>query len=178
METRDTAILVIDTQEKLIRVIENKEMIVKNIKKLLEACFLLGVNSYFTEQNPLKLGKTISILLANNPRSIAGKMSFSCMECTKIIRQLKEEGVKNIILTGIETHVCVQQSALELIDDGFNVYIPIDGVGSRNYMDHEIAQTRIQSAGGVISTTESIIFELCKTADRKEFRSISKLIKE
>ena len=83
----------------------------------------------------------------------------------------------NILICGFETHICVQQTALDLLNSDFNVFIPIDAVGSRVLIDHKTALKRLESAGAIISTTESVIFEWCKTADRQEFKLISQLIK-
>jgi len=95
-----------------------------------------------------------------------------------LMKHLKDKKIKNILLCGVETHICVQQTALDLFTLDYNVFVAIDAVGSRNIIDHEVALRRIENAGGIISTTESVIFEWCKSADRNEFRDLSGIIKK
>ena len=82
-----------------------------------------------------------------------------------------------MIICGFETHICIQQSVLEFLKKGYQVQIISDAMGSRNNIDHEIALQRMLQKGAIITTTESIIFEICKTADRKEFKEIRNIIK-
>ena len=177
MESKDTLLMIIDVQEKLVQSIKNKQDILFNIKQLIDAANLLSVSKFFSEQNPSKLGPTVSLLSKSAKDIMASKMSFSCIKCGELQRILLDRNIRNLLLCGIETHVCVQQTALDFLNQGFNVHIAIDGVGSRNDLDHQTALKRIESAGGIITTTESIIFEWCRNADRKEFRRISEIIK-
>ena len=177
MEANDTGLLVIDVQEKLITPIKNKEMILVNIKKLIDAGKILKMNNFFTEQNPNKLGSTVESFFCDQEKEIYAKMSFSCFSCETLIKSLEDKKITNLLLCGIETHVCVLQTALDLISCGFNIYVAIDAMRSRNTIDHDIAIRRLQSAGAILATTESAIFEWCKTADRVEFKEISKIIK-
>ena len=114
-------------------------------------------------------------IIRNKPFS---KKSFSCKGCPEIRDYLQLNQIRDILICGIETHICVQQTALELAEMEYKVYIPIDAVGSRNQIDHEISLKRVQSSGITLTTTESIFFEWCRTSDRSEFRAISKLAKE
>ena len=178
MRESHTSLLVIDLQRKLINNIAHKDLIVWNTRKLIEATKILSMQIKSTEQNPNKLGPTITEiddLLDEKPFS---KMSFSCIECKGLIDGYISSSVDTILICGIETHVCVQQTALDLISEGFNVYIVIDAIGSRNILDHEIAIKRLAYAGAILSTTESAIFELCSTAQRPEFNKISSIIKK
>ena len=104
-------------------------------------------------------------------------MAFSCANCREIIEYLIKYKPKNIILSGIETHVCILQSALDLIETGVKVFVPIDGTGSRKRLDHKTAINRMEYSGAIITSTESVIFELCKTSDRAEFKPLSLIIK-
>ena len=176
-ESMDIALLIIDAQEKLITSIENKELILGNINKLIESSLILRVHQYFTEQNPEKLGSTTQSITKDKQIKSYSKMSFSCIECKGLIRDIKTKNIKNLVLCGIETHICVQQTAIDLKNRGINIFVPIDAVGSRYSIDHETAIRRLQYAGVIITSTESIIFEWCKSADREEFKSISNIVK-
>ncbi len=172
-----SALLIIDVQDKLIKGINNKEIILYNIKKLIDTSNILKIHNFFTEQYPLKLGTTVQSITKDNQNEIFSKLSFSCLGCNELLNTIQKRKVKNLILCGIETHVCVLQTSLDLIDKGFNVFISLDATGTRKSIDHEVAIRRLELNGAIVSTTESIIFELCKTADREEFKSISEIIK-
>ena len=170
------ALLIIDIQEKIIRPIFDKDLIIKNVKKLINAYQILEENIFVSEQNPLKLGVTIPELTP-----IAGfrkfeKMEFSLAKIEEFTKEIKNQKVTNIIVCGIETHICIQQTVLDCLKKGFKVFLISDSMGSRNMLDHEIALQRMVQKGAILTTTESIIFELCKTADRKEFKEIRNII--
>ena len=104
-------------------------------------------------------------------------MSFSCAECQDLIKELESRKINNIFLVGIETHICILQSAFDLNRIGFNVQVIADSVMSRKKIDHEIALKRISQSGIQVSTTEAAIFELCKTALHPNFRELSRIVK-
>ena len=170
------ALLIIDVQEKIIRAIFNKDLITKNIKKLIDAYQILEENIFISEQNPLKLGATIPELLPKTGFKKIEKMEFSLASIKEFLRELKNKKITNLIVCGIETHICIQQTVLDCLQKGFEVILVSDAMSSRNRIDHEIALKRMIQKGAILTTTESIIFELCKTADRKEFKEIRKII--
>ena len=170
------ALLIIDVQEKIIRAIFKKDSITKNIKKLIEVYQILEENIFISEQNPFKLGTTISELLPKNGFKKIEKMEFSLANIQEFLEELKNKKSTNLIFCGIETHICIQQTALDCLQKGFEVILVSDAMSSRNRLDHEIALQRMVQHGAILTTTESIIFELCKTADRKEFKEISNII--
>ena len=171
------ALLLIDVQEKIINPINNKDSIIKNIKKILCAYQILDKNIFLSEQNPIKLGGTINELVPKVDFKKYTKMEFSLANKKDLFEELYNQKITNLIICGIETHICVQQSVLEFLRKGFEVVLLSDAVGSRKVIDHEIALQRMLHNGAIITTTESIIFELCKTSDRKEFKEISNIIK-
>ena len=171
------ALLLIDIQEKIINPINNKDSITKNIHKLLSAYQILDENIFISEQNPIKLGKTVPKLLPKKGFNKIQKMDFSLASCQNLSEKLNNKKITNLIICGFETHICIQQSVLELLQKGFEVLVISDAIGSRNNLDHEIALQRMLNKGAIITTTESIIFELCKTSDRKEFKEIRNIIK-
>ena len=179
MNPADSALVVIDVQEKLIPHIRDHESISWNIGRLMTGAELLGIRIVATEQYPQGLGRTIGEIRDRlNHRPIAEKTMFSCRECAEVFTQLYGQGVHKLLLTGIETHVCVAQSALDFIAAGFAVYVCVDAVGSRHLIDHETALRRLENSGAVPITSEAALFEWCEQADRKEFKSISKLVQE
>ena len=137
------ALLIIDVQEKIIRAIFKKDSITKNIKKLIDAYQILEENIFISEQNPLKLGVTIPELLP-----IAGfrkfeKMEFSLSKSKEFLRELKDKKITNLIVCGIETHICIQQTVLDCLQKGFEVILISDAMGSRNRVDHELSLIHI-----------------------------------
>ena len=170
------ALLIIDVQEKIIRTIFNKESITKNIKKLIEAYQILEENIYVSEQNPFKLGASIPELLPKTRFKKFEKMEFSLANIQELLNELKNKKITNLIVCGLETHICIQQTVLDFLQQEFEVILISDAMGSRNRVDHEIALQRMIHSGAILTTTESMIFELCKTADRKEFKEIRNII--
>ena len=170
------ALLIIDIQEKIIRPIYDKDPIIKNIKKLINAYQILEENIFISEQNPLKLGVTMPELLPIIGFRKIEKMEFSLAKLKDFIKELENKKITSLIVCGIETHICIQQTVLDCLQKGFEVILISDATGSRNRVDHEIALQRMTQGGAILTTTESIIFELCKTADREEFKEIRNII--
>ena len=173
----ETLLLIVDVQQKLIKNIKDNQQLIFNIKKLVDTCNLLNVRIAITEQNPLKLGKTLESITGNNEYPKFEKMEFSCSKNKKFINYINEYDFKNIIVCGIESHICILQTSIDLLQQGLNILIPRDAIGSRNEIDNETAFLRLILSGAVASTTESLICELCKTANRTEFRDVSKILK-
>lgn len=176
--SRDTAaLLVVDIQAKLIPHMQNQEALVWNTRRLIDGAAVLGIPVFCTEQYPKGLGSTVPILAerltVNDEKSL-----FSCRDCANVLAQLKKKNRHQILLCGIETHVCVQQTALDLLAMGFDVFLAADAVGSRYAMDHQVALQRMQAAGVSLATTESALFEWCEVSGTHEFKRISSLVRE
>ena len=174
---RQTALLIMDAQAKIINPIKNRDLILENIYKLLKAYEILGENIYISEQNPLKLGSTVEKLLPKTDFKVFEKMDFSIANNKQLNNELSINKIKQLIICGFETHICIQQSVLGLLKNNFRVYIAADSMSSRKTIDHDIAVKRMQSEGAIVSTSEAIIFELCETSSRIEFKNISNIIK-
>lgn len=170
-------LLVIDVQEKLVPAIHRSSEIVGNCRDLLEASSLLDVPVYATEQYPGGLGGTVTELAGLIP-ACPEKKRFSAAEVLDWGLDVDGHSRNQVVICGIEAHVCVMQTALDLLTEGFAVHLPIDAVGSRSVVDHNTAIERMRDCGAVVTTTETAIFELCETADAPEFREISRLIRE
>lgn len=177
MSREDSALLVVDVQEKLIPHIRDHERLVWNIRRLLDGAKLLGVPAAATEQYPQGLGNTVAVLrerLAAPP----AKLRFSCLECQSVFDGFAAASRRKILLAGIEAHVCVAQTAHDLLAQGWRVYLAVDAIGSRHVLDADVALNRLAAAGAVLTTTEAVLFEWCYAAGTPEFKQISQLVRE
>ena len=177
MSIGETALLVVDVQEKLVPVIADHERVVFNIRRLIGGAKILGVPVVATEQYRKGLGPTVPEL-AGQLGPIPDKLTFSCCGCPEVFAQLRSVGIHKILVAGIEAHVCVQQTVLDLLGDGWRVYLAVDAVGSRNPLDRDTALRRMDSSGAVLTTTEAALFEWCQVAGTPEFKEISRLVRE
>src|SRR5262245_9582574 len=134
----DTSLLVIDMQEKLVPKIHGADAVVRNVSFLIDGARLLGLPVQATEQYPKGLGPTVAALRDRLPER-PDKVGFSCCAVPSVVESLQEAARPKVLLAGIETHVCVQQTALDLLNRGFRVYVAADAVGSRYPLDHELA---------------------------------------
>ena len=130
-----------------------------------------------TEQYPDKLSATVPEL-KQRLGPIPDKLSFSACVCGSIFEAWRAAGLYRVLVTGIETHVCVQQTAIDLAADGWMVYLAVDAVGSRRDIDYQTALRRMESAGIILTSTEAAMFEWCRVAGSPEFKKISALAKE
>ena len=177
MNRNDTGLLVIDLQTKLLEKISHKDKIIPKTLLLVEGAKILGVPVFATEQYPKGLGPTVpelAGLLANKLE----KISFSCGVLPEVVKFFKSKSAKKILLAGIETHVCVLQTALDLMEQGFDVYLAVDAVGSRHEQDREWALRRLETAGVILTTAEAALFEWTEKAGTPEFKEISRLVME
>lgn len=177
MNADDTALLVVDVQERLTPAIRESDRVVWNIRRLLDGAQALGVATLATEQYPGKLGPTLPVL-AERLGERPSKTLFSCRECSEYFEKWQAEGRHRVLISGVETHVCVQQTALDLLAAGMRVYLAVDAVGSRFPQDRDTALRRMEAAGVTLTTTEAALFEWCVAAGTDAFRAISKLAKE
>jgi nicotinamidase-related amidase len=171
------ALLVVDVQDKLLERIGNREALIANAVKLVKAAQILHLPVWATEQYPRGLGPTTAVLAELIPNRPA-KTTFHCCAVPQLLEQLYGRQTRHVTLVGIEAHVCVAQTALELLGLGFKVQVAADAVGSRHKIDWEFALRRLEHAGAVISTSEAVVFEWTERSDRAEFKAISALIKE
>lgn len=178
MNRENSAVVVIDVQEKLLPHIAGNERMLWNIGRLLDGARTLDVAVVATEQYPRGLGQTVAQLAQRIEAAIPDKTMFSCRECTDLVAQLNSANIYHLVLVGIETHVCVAQSALDLMAAGFSVYVCVDAVGSRFDIDRETALRRLEYSGVTPTTTEAVLFEWCETAGTAEFKAISKLVQQ
>ena len=177
MSPDDTALVVVDVQEKLAPLIHGGGRVIWNVGRLIDAAEVFQMPVMITEQYPQGLGKTVGEI-ARRVASAHEKLSFSCAECAGPLAELSQRGINRLLLAGIETHVCVQQSALDLLSSGFDVYLAVDATGSQCAINAEVAVRRLDSSGVTITTTEAAIFEWCRVASAPQFKQISRIVRE
>jgi nicotinamidase-related amidase len=179
MFTRNnTILLVIDMQERLLPKIEDSENLTKNTAILIQCCKILNLPALVTEQYPEGVGPTVSALLPDLDHCPKiSKKTFSCLREPLFRKTLESAARKQIIIAGIETHVCVFQTAADLIQEGYEVQVVQDAVGSRTSANKKIGLERMRSKGVDITSMESVVFELLETSVCAEFKQVLRLIK-
>jgi nicotinamidase-related amidase len=175
MSRSDTSLLVIDVQTKLMDKMAERDRIVANIARLIDGATLLGLFVQATEQYPKGIGPTVPELAHRLPLR-PEKMTFSCCGLPEVTEQIRSRRVRNVLLAGIETHVCVQQTALDLVAAGFRVFVAADAVASRKQTDRDVGLARMERSGVILTTTEAALFEWTERAGTAEFKQISKLV--
>lgn len=170
--------LIIDIQEKLYPVIAEKENLLASCVKLTTGLQILKIPIAVTQQYSKGLGETVSeISSLFQPFSYIEKNSFSCLDEPAYAEFLACSGKTNVLLCGIESHVCVLQTAIDLLEMGYKPIVISDCISSRQLAEKQVVLQRLALEGIRISTVESILFELTRFATAPEFRSISKLVK-
>lgn len=179
MLKRDQSIVtLIDVQEKLLRVMHEPELLEQNLSKLLRGMKVLDVPVLWLEQYPEGMGPTQSSLAEiMNDESPLSKKCFSACGLDPFNDQLESSGRKQVIVCGIETHVCVYQSVSDLLEAGYEVQVVADGVSSRAVSNRDYALRIMKGMGARLTTVEMVLFELLKTAGAEEFRQISRIIR-
>lgn len=180
LEPAKAVLIVIDVQERLCAAMDQGVLaqLVRNTGILLESARELALPVIFTEQYVKGLGPTLAELKEKAPDAACHeKMSFSCCGNAPFIEQLRKSGRTQVIVTGMETHVCVLQTVLDLLGDGFDVHVVKDAVMSRSGDNRQTAIEAMTLAGAVPTCTESVVFQLLKVAGTDSFRKLSKLVK-
>jgi len=174
----DCSGLVIDIQERLFPHMDQKDEVLRQCLVLIRGLQMLNVPVMITEQYPKGLGSTIAPvkeqLESFNP---VEKIAFSCCDEPRFRRELDGSGRRTVIIVGIEAHVCVQQTAIDLIELGYMPVVVADCVTSRKAFDRHVSLERMAREGALITTCESVLFELARVAGTEEFKSISTLLK-
>jgi nicotinamidase-related amidase len=169
-------LLIVDVQDKLLPHIPVAERLIENCGKLMRAAAILNVSTYGTEQYPKGLGETTALLKGLHDDWLE-KLRFSSAEVLNWgFAAEATDDRDQVVVAGIESHVCVQQTVLDLIAHGFRVFVPADAIASRNKTDWKFAVRRLSDSGAVVTTTESVLFEWCETAAASEFKEISRLV--
>jgi nicotinamidase-related amidase len=177
MSAADAGLLVIDVQEKLVPLIPDAAALVRNVAFLIDGARLLDMPVQATEQYPRGLGPTVSELAKRLPER-PDKVAFSSCAVPEVVEHFRRAARPKVVLAGIETHVCVLHTALDLLALDFRVYVAADAVGSRYRVDHDTALRRLEQAGAVLTTSEGCVFEWLGGANHARFKAVSQLVQQ
>jgi nicotinamidase-related amidase len=174
----NTALVVVDVQEKLLPYVIGKDEVVSNIQMLIKFAHIMDIPVILTEHYPKGLGVTVpeikEVLSEYAPKE---KVIFSCWGSLEFAEKLKELGIKRIMIAGIESHICVCQTTLDAINSGYEVHVISDAVSSRTQRNLDIGLEKMRQFNAVISSTEMAMYEIMERADTKEFKEVLKLVK-
>ncbi|MDR1383701.1 MAG: hydrolase [Planctomycetaceae bacterium] len=176
----NSALLVIDIQERLVPAIQDGDLVVWNARQLIDGVKLFGVPIFVTEQYPQGLGATMTELKNRLPENVAvfEKKTFSACLVPEFLETLRHsDAIQKLVLIGVESHVCVLQTALDLMSLGYEIHLAADATRSRFADDYNFALRRLETSGCFLTTTESILFQWCRTADNPHFKEISRLVR-
>ena len=179
LDIENTLVVLIDIQERLVGMLNKQEPVVKASSTLVNAASIMNIPTILTEQYPQGLGKTVLGVTAamSEMTPVIEKTSFSAMSTPEFAEKVKSYGKKNIIIGGIETHICVYQTVMDLIKEGFNVVVAKDACASRSTDCFKTGIQLMKDNGAVISNVETILFELLKTSKNPYIKAVQALIK-
>ena len=178
LAVENTALVVIDVQGKLSRLMYEKEKLFENLQKIITGARILEIPVVLTEQNPEGLGSTIPEVadLLPDVQPIS-KFSFSCCGEKSFVRELEALKRKQVLIAGIESHVCVYQTAMDLLGAGYEVQIVADAVSSRTAENRELGLEKMKSEGARLTGAEMALFELLRVAEGAKFKELLKVVK-
>ncbi len=175
--TSTTSVLVVvDVQDKLLAKIPTADALVRNTAFLLDVAALIGVPTRGTEQYPKGLGPMTADLARRLPPALPAKTAFSCCGAAGFLTELRGLARPNVVVTGMESHVCVAQTTLDLLEAGYTVFLPVDALASRHIIDHDTALRRLERAGAIPTTVEAVAFEWIGDASHPQFKAVSRLV--
>lgn len=177
LNIENSVLVIIDIQEKFMNVIYDAQKVIENSKKLIKAASILDIPVIITEHYPKGLGHTVNeLFIVANKQTVLEKTTFSCYKDPEFASHLKHLKRKQVIITGIEAHVCVNQTVLDLLTDNYQPHLIADAISSRCQDNAEIALEKMINAGAIVSSVELALFELLKDAKHPNFKEIQKLI--
>jgi len=180
LDANKAVLVVIDIQERLVPAMpQDVYLSLRNtVAILVEMAGLLGIPVLVTEQYPKGIGHTVSELAALCNETVIEKVSFGCCGEPTFLEAMKKTGRSQVLVTGMEAHVCVYQTVLGLLEDGYYVHLIRDAICSRNKTDYLAAVANAEQSGAVVTTAETVMFQLLKESTHEQFRAVSKLVKE
>jgi len=177
LDRTSTAFVLIDIQEAFRPHISSLDEVVANSNRLVKGATILRIPLLVTEQYPKGLGRTLPDIELPEGSEPMPKLSFSCVGCDDFRESLERSKVKSVVVFGIETHVCVLQTVLDLLELGYEVHVVADAVSSRTERNRELAFDRMRQSGAFIVSTEMVLFQLLVRAKSEGFKEISELVK-
>ena len=180
LDAEKAVLVVIDVQERLVPAMpEDIYLRLRNtVAMLVEVAGLLGIPVVTTEQYPKGIGHTVPELAAACNETVIEKVSFGCCGEPNFLKALKNTGRTQVLITGMEAHVCVYQTVLGLLEDGYYVHLLRDAICSRNKTDYLAGVANAGQAGAVVTTAETVMFQMLQKSTHEQFRAVSKLVKE
>jgi len=180
LDTDKAVLVVIDIQERLVPAMPQKvyDRLLNTVTMLVKAAKLLEVPVVTTEQYPKGIGHTVAELAEPCSDKVGEKVSLGCCGEPNFLTAIKETGRSQVIVTGMEAHVCVYQTVLGLLEDGYHVHLLRDAVCSRNKIDFLAGVANAAQAGAVVTTAETVLFQMLKESTHDQFKAISRLVKE
>jgi len=178
LKIENTTLLIVDIQGNLAHLMHGKEILFKNVQKLIKGIQILGIPILWVEQNPQGLGPTIPEIadILSNIQPIS-KMSFSSCRNDDFLQALNALNRNQVLVAGIEAHVCVYQTAADIVDIGYEVQVVTDAISSRSVENKEIGLQRMRDSGVSLTSVETALFELLKVAEGEQFKEILKIMK-
>jgi len=176
LQIENSVVIAIDIQDKLLVKIPTAAAMVRNAGFVLDVAGTLGVPIRATEQYPKGLGPTTAEIARRLPTPLPAKTAFSCCGAGTFLEELEMLRRPNVVLVGMETHVCVAQTALDLLQAGLHVFLPVDALAARAAIDHDTALRRLEQAGAVPTTAEAVAFEWTGDASHPQFKAVSALV--
>lgn len=178
LTTDKTVCLIVDVQGNLAHAMHEKEALFDNLKKLIQGMQILGVPMLITEQYPRGLGATLPDIANLAPHAnYVSKVAFSCCGEDLFMQALNALGRKQVVMAGIEAHVCVYQTAVDLVEQGYQVEVVADAVSSRTPSNREIGLAKMRDRGAGIASVEMVLYELMKVAGGDQFKEMLKVVK-
>jgi nicotinamidase-related amidase len=175
----DAVLVIVDVQGKLAQLMADKEELFANLERLVRGADVLELPILWLEQYPEGLGPTIEPLAAllAPARQPMPKVSFSCWGCPAFVDALRATGRRQVLLAGIETHVCIYQTTADLLSEGYEVQVVGDAVSSRAARNRELGLQRVRDLGAAVTTTEMALFELQRVARGDRFRALARIVR-
>ncbi len=179
LDSQNAVLMIIDIQEKFRPILFNAEQVVEKTRQLINACNLLGVPVLVSEHYPKGLGATVPELtgLLGPEALVLEKISFGCMDDAGIDTDMASLKRKQVMVCGLEAHVCVNQTVVRLLEKGYEVHLIEDAIGARSETNYQIALRKLAQFGAVPSCVEMALFELMRTAKHPQFKAVQQLIK-
>jgi len=179
IQPEESLLLVIDVQGRLAASVAGSDSLIAALSRMVRGCTVLEVPVMVTEQYPKGLGRTVEPIMELLPGALPlEKLSFSCCGQDDFMASLRSYGRNDILIAGMETHVCVYQTAIELLDFGYNVHILTDAVSSRTEGNRQLGIGCMERAGALLTSTEMALFELLREAGSERFKAVSAILKE
>jgi nicotinamidase-related amidase len=178
LKADNAMVMIVDVQAKLVPAMHDRESLLRNLQILIRGARILSLPLLWVEQNPAGLGPTVPEIAAclggHNP---IPKMSFSACGASEVMEALRASGRRQVVLAGLEAHVCIYLTATDLVAEGYAVEVVADAISSRTRDRKEIGMNKIAAAGGEITCTETVLFELLRRAEGDSFKEILRLLK-